>query len=105
MGMRECQLFGGAVVASLPALFRVRRVGEPRRRRPLTAAQDASALREVPDNQEVWVDAESDASLIVELVELAEARRPRLALPRVQPLRPARAGEHGRGPLRQFLPP
>lgn len=31
--------------------------------------QDASTLREVPDNQEVWVDTATDASLIVECVE------------------------------------
>ena len=73
--MQERQLFGGAVLASLPAQFQVR---APRRHggaRTLTAAQDASALREVPDNQEVWVDAESDASLIVELVELEGVSR------------------------------
>ena len=32
--------------------------------------QDASTLREVPDNQEVWVDTATDASLILECVEL-----------------------------------
>lgn len=53
-------------------------------------AQDASRLREVPDNQEVWVDRDSNASLIVELAEL-EARQ--LACTGGLSADPARQGE------------
>ncbi|XP_051146262.1 uncharacterized protein LOC127261879 [Andrographis paniculata] len=46
-------LFGGAIVASFPLRF-----------------QDVSDIREVPDNQEVFVDPTRDESLIFELLEL-----------------------------------
>lgn len=45
-------LFGGAVLCDLPTGF-----------------TDASAIREVPDNQEVWVDEASDRSVVVEVLE------------------------------------
>jgi hypothetical protein len=32
-------------------------------------AQDVSAIRDVPDSQELWLDEASDVSLIVEFVE------------------------------------
>ncbi|KAL7753019.1 hypothetical protein RI367_001470 [Sorochytrium milnesiophthora] len=48
-------LFGGAISALVPANF-----------------ADTSQFREVPDNQEVFVDMQSDVSLIFELLELAE---------------------------------
>jgi len=37
------------------------------------AFKDASIIREVPDNQEVYVDINTDQSIIVELLEQAEA--------------------------------
>ncbi|KAG4084598.1 ran guanine nucleotide release factor [Neocallimastix lanati (nom. inval.)] len=50
------ELFGGAMTASMPEAFK-----------------DASIIREVPDNQEVYVDINTDQSIIVELLEQAEA--------------------------------
>jgi len=71
--MEERRLFGGAVLASLPASFTVRALpGRPPARRAgrLTQrTQDVSAMRDVPDSQELWVDEASDVSLIVEFVE------------------------------------
>ncbi|ORX58398.1 Mog1p/PsbP-like protein [Piromyces finnis] len=49
------ELFGGAITAVIPEAFR-----------------DASIIREVPDNQEVYVDINTDQSIIVELLEQAE---------------------------------
>jgi len=49
------ELFGGAITASIPEAFK-----------------DASIVREVPDNQEVYVDINTDQSIIVELLEQAE---------------------------------
>ncbi|KAJ3115493.1 hypothetical protein HK100_001319 [Physocladia obscura] len=46
------QLFGGAITLSIPVSF-----------------IDASTLRQVPDNQEVYVDTASSASLIIEILE------------------------------------
>ncbi|MEE6520759.1 hypothetical protein FKM82_018698 [Ascaphus truei] len=48
-------LFGGALSAILPPSFR-----------------DVSALREVPDNQEVFAHVSTDQSIIVELLEYPE---------------------------------
>ncbi|KAL3901984.1 MAG: hypothetical protein SGCHY_000165 [Lobulomycetales sp.] len=45
-------IFGGALQVSLPGHF-----------------VDVSTLRQVPDNQEVYVDSTSDMSLIIELLE------------------------------------
>lgn len=50
--MSRRNLFGGAIVIDIPDRF-----------------QDISEVREVPDNQEVFVDITTDESLIVELVE------------------------------------
>lgn len=52
------RLFGGAIEAAVPAEF-----------------TDVSTLRQVPDNQEVFAHAESDRSIIFELLE-AEADIP-----------------------------
>ncbi|ORX91419.1 Ran GTPase binding protein [Basidiobolus meristosporus CBS 931.73] len=49
------ELFGGAITTYVPTTF-----------------IDISQLREVPDNQEVYVDTNTDQSVIVELLELAE---------------------------------
>jgi hypothetical protein len=49
-GLRE--LFGGAITVDLP-----------------TRMVDVSDFRPVPDNQEVWTDADRDESVIVELLE------------------------------------
>lgn len=49
------QLYGGAIVADVPARF-----------------LDISMFREVPDNQEVYADVNTDESVIVELLELDE---------------------------------
>ena len=46
------QLFGGAFECKIPKRF-----------------QDVSPVRHVPDNQEVFADADSDQSIIVEIVE------------------------------------
>jgi hypothetical protein len=45
------QLFGGAITMSIPKTF-----------------EDISKLRQVPDNQEVFIDMHSDMSLIVEIL-------------------------------------
>ncbi|KAJ3299346.1 hypothetical protein HK104_009198 [Borealophlyctis nickersoniae] len=52
----EKPLYGGAMSAVLPASF-----------------LDVSHIREVPDNQEVFVDENTDQSLIIELLEMADA--------------------------------
>ncbi|KAK3003628.1 hypothetical protein RJ639_019627 [Escallonia herrerae] len=49
----ERALFGGAIASTFPLRF-----------------QDISNVREVPDNQEVFVDSTRDESLIFELLEL-----------------------------------
>lgn len=51
----EKNLFGGAITCSFPLRF-----------------HDVSDIREVPNNQEVFVDADRDESIIVELLELKE---------------------------------
>ncbi|KAL1921674.1 uncharacterized protein VTP21DRAFT_10316 [Calcarisporiella thermophila] len=48
-------LFGGAIAAYIPDNF-----------------LDASTLREIPDNQEVFVSVNSDQSIIIELLQLAD---------------------------------
>ncbi|KAJ3218728.1 hypothetical protein HDU67_004248 [Dinochytrium kinnereticum] len=51
------ELFGGAITISLPDRF-----------------VDASVLREVPDNQEVFIDTKgTDQSIIIELLEMLPA--------------------------------
>eukprot|EP00833_Pecoramyces_ruminatium_P010820 jgi/Orpsp1_1/1184852/evm.model.c7180000091256.1 len=49
------ELFGGAMTAIMPEAFK-----------------DASIIREVPDNQEVYVDINTDQSIIIELLEQAQ---------------------------------
>ena len=49
---RKVPLFGGAISAQFPARY-----------------VDVSDFRPVPDNQEVWTDADKDESVIVEIVE------------------------------------
>jgi len=49
-------LFGGAIECALPTRF-----------------MDVSTVREVPDHQEVFADVKTDQSVIVELVNMAEA--------------------------------
>lgn len=49
--MLRIPLFGGAMSAAIPARF-----------------VDASRFREVPDNQEVLVDPDTDQSIIVEIL-------------------------------------
>jgi hypothetical protein len=48
-------LFGGAIKLDLPSSF-----------------DDVSAFRQVPDHQEVWVDRDSNRSVIVELLDMEE---------------------------------
>mmetsp|Transcript_12866 Transcript_12866/g.30146 ORF Transcript_12866/g.30146 Transcript_12866/m.30146 type:complete len:189 (-) Transcript_12866:187-753(-) len=50
--MKEVDFYGGAILTLLPKTF-----------------LDASTLRDVPDNQEVWVDEESEKSVIFEILE------------------------------------
>ena len=52
MIVRERGLFGGSLSIKLPNNF-----------------QDVSEIRQVPDNQEVFVFNNSDASIIIELLE------------------------------------
>ena len=49
---KKTPLFGGAISAQLPARY-----------------VDISDFRPLPDNQEVWTDADKDESVIVEIVE------------------------------------
>jgi hypothetical protein len=49
------ELYGGAIKLNLP-----------------TSYDDVSNFRQVPDHQEVWVDRDSNTSLIVELLDLDE---------------------------------
>ena len=51
-GLKHVALYGGALGVALPASF-----------------VDVSQLRQVPDHQEVWADAASAASAVVEIVE------------------------------------
>ena len=51
-GLKQVALYGGALGVALPASF-----------------VDVSQLRQVPDHQEVWADAASGASAVVEIVE------------------------------------
>lgn len=48
-------LFGGAIEAVIPPSF-----------------VDASAFRQIPDNQEVFVDVETDQSIIIELLQMTD---------------------------------
>ena len=50
--LKKVPLFGGAISAQFPARY-----------------VDVSDFRPVPDNQEVWTDADKDESVIVEIVE------------------------------------
>ncbi|XP_063786881.1 ran guanine nucleotide release factor [Pseudophryne corroboree] len=54
-GAVQHPLFGGALSAALPPSF-----------------QDVSNLREIPDNQEVFIHRSTDQSIIVELLEYQE---------------------------------
>jgi hypothetical protein len=51
-GEKIVHLYGGALKCALPSSF-----------------ADASDMRQVPDNQEVWLDLESGLTIIVELLE------------------------------------
>lgn len=53
MATKTVQLYGGAITAQLPAHL-----------------IDASDLRQVPDQQEVWLDNDSNLSWILEVVQL-----------------------------------
>ncbi|KAI7864368.1 hypothetical protein BDF14DRAFT_1835667 [Spinellus fusiger] len=57
MAMSTRLLFGGAIVAPVKNSF-----------------MDASTVRQIPDNQEVFVDTTTQQSLIVELLEQVEAQ-------------------------------
>lgn len=60
------QLFGGAITLAIPGTFLD--VRYPPARAP-GSHPCTSTLRQVPDNQEVWVEREAEASIIVELVQ------------------------------------
>eukprot|EP00439_Symbiodinium_sp_Y106_P017752 s5977_g2.t1 len=62
-GGHEVPLYGGALTCELP--------------RTLT---DASAFREVPDHQEVWVDTSSDRTIVIEILEAKDANGGALSL-------------------------
>jgi hypothetical protein len=54
-GYHVAPLFGAAITCYLPNTF-----------------ADVSALREVPDNQEVWLDTQGFTSVVVDLLERVE---------------------------------
>ncbi|KAI8967012.1 hypothetical protein BDF20DRAFT_917963 [Mycotypha africana] len=56
--MNNAALFGGAIVAPVPKTF-----------------VDASQFRQIPDNQEVFVDMNTQQSLIFELLEEVDAHK------------------------------
>ncbi|KAI8638934.1 hypothetical protein BD408DRAFT_422322 [Parasitella parasitica] len=60
--MQTTELFGGAIVAPVFDSF-----------------SDASQFRQVPDNQEVFVDSNTQQSLIYELLEQVEAQNEQVA--------------------------
>ena len=51
--MSLAQLFGGAITCAIPGEF-----------------DDISSVRQVPDNQEVYVHRSGDVSIIVEILEM-----------------------------------
>mmetsp|Transcript_5567 Transcript_5567/g.16614 ORF Transcript_5567/g.16614 Transcript_5567/m.16614 type:complete len:196 (+) Transcript_5567:85-672(+) len=55
LGFKEVSLFGGALHIHVPKEF-----------------DDISSVREVPDNQEVYADAATDRSIIIEVLEAVE---------------------------------
>lgn len=55
-------LFGGAIVAPIPSSF-----------------MDASQFRQIPDNQEVFVDTKTQQSMIVELLEQVDQKDEKIA--------------------------
>jgi len=55
MSQQQCELFGGAIVVKLPIRF-----------------IDASEIRQVPDNQEVFLSPDSAISIIIEILERVE---------------------------------
>eukprot|EP00188_Purpureofilum_apyrenoidigerum_P000345 Plantae.Rhodophyta-Purpureofilum_apyrenoidigerum.ctg11456.p3 GENE.Plantae.Rhodophyta-Purpureofilum_apyrenoidigerum.ctg11456~~Plantae.Rhodophyta-Purpureofilum_apyrenoidigerum.ctg11456.p3 ORF type:complete len:194 (+),score=39.61 Plantae.Rhodophyta-Purpureofilum_apyrenoidigerum.ctg11456:1299-1880(+) len=57
--LKEVSLFGGALHIGIPAEF-----------------EDVSSIREIPDNQEVYADAATDRSIIVEVLEMVECGDP-----------------------------
>lgn len=62
-GLRPLELFGGAIKAALPPAF-----------------IDVSLVRDVPDNQEVYVDENTNVSAIVEILEATEEAEVQAAL-------------------------
>ncbi|KAH3818445.1 hypothetical protein DPMN_120167 [Dreissena polymorpha] len=57
--MSEQQLFGGAFTVTLPE-----------------ARNDMSVVRQIPDNQEVFVHPGTDQSIIIELMEAVDSQQP-----------------------------
>lgn len=78
------QLFGGAITVELPNCFAdVRYVREKRGVAKTALANIHSAIREVPDTQEVYLDKDGFTSVIFDLterIEEAEARTDEEAL-------------------------
>lgn len=69
--MQRKGLFGGAIQAHVPDNYLdvSYSTGPPAGLLPAAAC---SQMRQVPDNQEVWVHSEDDTSLVVELVSIPE---------------------------------
>lgn len=66
-------LFGGAITASLPSTFAdVRYVIEITSDIPFTLTWFDSEIRQVPDNQEVYLDKDGFTSIVVEILERVE---------------------------------
>ena len=72
-------LFGGAIKASLPSTYQdVSYVSRPllyfcRLTRRNLADEHLSEIRQVPDNQEVYLDANGFSSIVVDILERVEA--------------------------------
>ncbi|KXS95910.1 hypothetical protein AC578_2629 [Pseudocercospora eumusae] len=55
---KTIELFGGAIIAEIPATF-----------------TDVSKIRQVPDNQEVYLDTEGFSSIVFEILERVEIEK------------------------------
>jgi hypothetical protein len=60
--LKPAQLYGGAITTALPSRF-----------------VDVSQMRQVPDHQEVYVDMNSDQSIIFELLSMDDVANDRAA--------------------------
>lgn len=68
--MESRELFGGAITLSTPSTY-----FDVRYKDNIVNIRDLlhSTIRQIPDNQEVWLERNSDASIIIELVQTPES--------------------------------